>query len=217
MVLLQVTLPKHNNGHRDKGLSLPQSDHAERTCIPCSSAYLLRDTFQHPRGGSWRPSLPGVWMWPDTAHQLAGRALPVRGLMTPQPAGRQREGSSQPRIKDLARQGSSHSSLQIHCLGCPRGGDVPARAEIRGRRQKEKLGFYGGARRTGFRGPPRMNGLIHGRCSRRPHYMVPGPQELWPGECGAAPADSGDGLEPSGEQNQQNSDTEAQASSPSVP
>lgn len=96
------------------------------------------------QGGSWRPSLPGVWMWPDTAHQLAGRALPVRGLMTPQPAGRQREGSSQPRIKDLARQGSSHSSLQIHCLGCPRGGDLAARAEIRGRRQKEKLGFYGG-------------------------------------------------------------------------
>lgn len=59
MVLLQVTLPKHNNGHRDKGLSLPQSDQAERTCIPCSSAYLLRDTFQHPRGAAGGPAFQG--------------------------------------------------------------------------------------------------------------------------------------------------------------
>lgn len=150
MVLLQVTPPPtHNNGHRDRGLSLPQFDQAEQTGIPCSSAYLLRDTFQHPRGQLVAQPSRGL----DVARHSPPTCRKSSACMRsrdPQPAGRQGEGSSQPRMKDLARQGSTHTSLQIHGLGCPRGGDLSAR----GRRQKEKLGFYGGGRsKTGFWGP----------------------------------------------------------------
>lgn len=59
MVLLQVTPPTHNSGHGDRGLSLLQFDQAEWTCIPCSSAYLLQDTFQHPRGAAGGPAFQG--------------------------------------------------------------------------------------------------------------------------------------------------------------
>lgn len=95
MVLSKVTTRQHDDGPRDTGLSLPQSDQVAQTGIPCPGPYLLQDTFLYSKR-SWWPSLQGFGRSqtqppPPPRPIPEGRALEaalgpaVHGLLTTNP------------------------------------------------------------------------------------------------------------------------------------